>query len=238
MKTISCLPAILFLFLIGCTSAGNTKELLLSDDGVRIAYTYTEGKKNTGVILAHMLNRDSHDYDKFSAKLQEQGYSVVSIDFRGHGKSDSDWQKFTSKDFNAMTLDIKAAQDFLTTKGIKQFIVVGASIGANAALKQASQDMTIRGVVLLSPGLEYKGVKTEDAARALKVPALLIASKEDEYSYLSAQKLHSIISTKKQIILYEDAGHGTQMFAKQPLDKIILEWVEQTTSGNSERRSA
>lgn len=224
---VSSLVAIVFL--IGCTTAGNTGERLLTDDGLRLAYTYIEGKKDVGIILVHMLNRDRYDYDKFAISLQEQGFSVISIDMRGHGNSDGNWQTFTSKDFNSIVLDIKAAQDFLTTKGIKQYIVVGASIGANVALKQATQDMTIRGVVLLSPGLEYKGVKTEEAARALKVPALLVASKEDEYSYLSAQRLHSLIQTKKQIILYEDAGHGTQMFAKQPLDKIILEWIEQTT---------
>lgn len=86
---------------------------------------------------------------------------------RGHGKSvnqNGTFQSFTPNDFNKMKLDVKAAKQFLVTqKGInpKNIAIVGASIGANVALKYAAVDPSIKAVVLLSPGLHYKGVIKE-----------------------------------------------------------------------------
>jgi len=222
MTKLRTILIVLLAFVAACTVTGNSAERLLTDDGVRISYAYNEGKEDTGIILLHMLNKNRHDYDDFVEVLKQEGFPSIAIDLRGHGESDGDWQKL---DLNTMMFDVKAAQDFLTSKGIKQYIVVGASIGANIALRQAAEDMTITGVVLLSPGLEYRGVKTEESAEELNVPALIIASKDDEYASLSAQKINSVINTKKQLILFEDAGHGTRMFATEPLDKMIIAWI-------------
>ncbi len=229
MKVISYLLLVISLLLAisGCTSTGKAaaNETLLTDDGISLAYSYWEGQKPLGIILLHMLNRDRHDYDKIAARLNEKGFHVISIDSRGHGESEGSWQDFTQTDFNAMMLDVRAAKDFLANKGVERFAIIGASIGANTALRYSITDPTVLSLVLLSPGLDYRGVRIEEAAKILKAAVLLVASKEDEYSYLTVQKLHELESTKMKLVLYENAGHGTQMLANEQLEEEIMEWV-------------
>ncbi|MBI4148437.1 alpha/beta fold hydrolase [Candidatus Woesearchaeota archaeon] len=221
------LPLVAIALLVACTPVSKVVEelTLLTDDGMRISYAYLEGEKKTGVILLHMLNRERNDYQTFAQELSGEGFPVISLDFRGHGKSDGNWQDFSDTDFNAMVFDVKSAREFLTTKGVEQAVVVGASIGANVALKYAVTNESVRGVVLLSPGLDYRGVKTAEPATKVKIPILIMVSKEDDYSYLSSQKLESLIRSPRKLIVYEDAGHGTQMFDKAPAAEQILVWL-------------
>lgn len=99
--------------------------------------------------------------------LTQGGFSVIAIDLRGHGASEGNWRSFSPREFNAVVLDVKAAKDYLISRGVKpgRMGIVGASIGANIALRYAAEDGEIKTVVLLSPGLNYRGVAIEEAAK-------------------------------------------------------------------------
>ncbi len=218
--------------LIGCVTQGDSLskssggETFLTEDGVRISYTFVEGTNEAGVILLHMLNRNQQDYEGFARLLSENTYPVLAFDFRGHGGSDGRWEEFSPDDFKAMVYDVRAAEEFLAKKGLKKVILVGASIGANTALVRAAENSLVKGVVALSPGLEYRSVQTEDAVKKIQVPVLYVASKEDEYSALSAQRLHNLTRAPAEILLYEQVGHGTQMLAQKEIRMQVLEWIE------------
>lgn len=131
-----------------------------------------------------MLGHNRNDWNGFASTLSNKtnDYAVLSIDLRGHGESTTSqngntilsFQSFTPDDFNKMIMDVKAAKQFLVTqKNINpnNVAIVGASIGANVALNYAAaSDPSIKVVVLLSPGLDYKGVTTSDAIKQYKVP--------------------------------------------------------------------
>lgn len=233
---------IVAVFVSGCLGQQEVDEIskeikLKTEDGFAIMGSFYEVDSNSGVILLHMLNRNRNDWNDLSGKLQKEGYNVLSIDLRGHGQStDKDgrvvnWQTFSANDFNNMVLDVKATKQFLESKGIGNVSIVGASIGANIAVSYAAEDSEIRTVILLSPGLDYRGVKPDADVKDYGNRSLLIvASEDDEYSAMSSKNLIELAVGKKELKLYENAGHGTKMFSNTDLDRIIVEWLRENGS--------
>ncbi|MBS3158588.1 alpha/beta fold hydrolase [Candidatus Woesearchaeota archaeon] len=211
---------------------------LKTDDDKEIFGKYYKADDNvTGydsnviVILLHMLDKDHSSWDKFAEQLYDLGYSVIAIDLRGHGKSaesTGSWQDFSEKDFNDMTLDVKEAKEFGLHEKKTRFVIIGASIGANTALNYAAKDKEILGVALLSPGMDYRGLEIENTALSYgQRPILLAASEEDTYSADAVKELNSKIFGKKKIVMFKDAGHGTDMFKGTELDKELLNWLKE-----------
>ncbi len=106
--------------------------------------------------------------------------------------------------------------------------MVGASVGANLALVGGSNEESIKTVVLLSPGLNYAGVETEPALSSFgDRPLLIVASQEYTYSADSSVVLEEAAIGESQLILYDGAGHGTNMFEAEPdLSVQIIDWLD------------
>lgn len=227
------------IFVSGCISQLQVSIIgeqvsIKTEDGFEIVGSFYKSQSESGVILLHMLNRNRGDWNSFAEQLNKEGYSVLSIDLRGHGQSlkksgrTIEWQMFSEKDFNDMILDVKAAKEFLESKGVKKVSVIGASIGANAAINYAEEDMEIKTVILLSPGLDYRGVKVEDTIKDYgNRPILIVASEDDEYSAMSSRQLIELAVGKKELKMYANAGHGTRMFPNTDLDKVIIDWLKE-----------
>jgi len=193
-------------------------------DGQILAYQIYNNPGKPGVILLHMLKRTRADWDSVAKWLQGKGFAVITIDLRGHGQSTGNLDEFTPADFNAMTNDVLAAKTVLALNraDVSRLNIIGASIGANIALNYVAGDPDVVSAVLLSPGLEYRGVKTM-LTRA-DTPLLIVASEDDSYSAQSSQQLAQN-NPNAQLELYQDAGHGTNMFIKNDLAPAILSWI-------------
>lgn len=211
------------------------KIILNTSDGWKIAANYFPAPGNA-VILLHKFASGKDEWISFANELNQKGYAVIALDFRGHGESTLrngktiTWQDFTNADFNDMTKDVAAARDWLTNKGYDEFAIVGASIGANTALNYAVNDSAIKTIVLLSPGLQFKGIVTNQTIRNFTRPIFIVASNEDTYSARSATILYELTQGKKEIKLYDGAGHGVAMFDGTDLDRLILNWLKDNFS--------
>ncbi|MEM4389188.1 MAG: alpha/beta fold hydrolase [Candidatus Micrarchaeia archaeon] len=220
------------LLLAGCAQApeggADVREVTLTTaDGWLIKGTFYNASSEKGVILLHMLRRDRSTYRELALALQKAGYRSIAIDLRGHGGSTNKgtWEAFGETDFNSMVEDVRAAKEFLASQGARTFALIGASIGANTALAYAVGDSDVKAAVLLSPGLDYRGVKTEKAAGRAVIPLLIAASDEDEYSFISAQRLAQLASAS-ELRTFSGAGHGTDMLAKTNLTQEIIRWLD------------
>ncbi len=214
---------ILLLFIAGCGSAevqemGHKNVEITTEDGIKIAGDLYEGGEK-GIILLHIYTATKRTWEDFARELQKKGYSVLAIDFRGHGMSELTYKDFTEKDFNNMIYDVRAAKEFL---GKGKNLVMGASIGANIALKFANE---VDGAVLLSPSFNYKGIKTEDDATGITKPVLIIVSEEDRQSVGDSKSLSEFIR-KSKLEVYSGKGHGTNMLDAET-KKLILEWLQE-----------
>jgi len=202
-------------------------------DGVKITGDFLDAQSKKSVILLHILPGNRQDWDEFAQILQKNGYNALAIDERGHGDSQAwlgemgSWQEFVQADYDKMIYDVEASADWLKNKIPEtELAVMGGSIGANLSLLYGAKTQP-KIVVALSPGLNYKGIKTEIASRNFRKNLLLVASKDDNYPFESSQRLFEISSAvKKEFIKYEDAGHGTRMFVSEPeLKQRILDFL-------------
>lgn len=120
--------------------------------------------------------------------------------------------------------EVKICYEFY--KGIEDIAVIDESIGANTALNFAVKEK-VKTIILLSSGEDYRGIKTFESAKQVKVPVLLIVGKKDLYSYESSEKINRLINYKKQLKIYDVKEHGTQLFEVSAAEKIILEWLKE-----------
>ena len=221
-------------------TSGKPDEILFSsDDGVRIAATLYPANETSppGLLLVHMLGSDHTAWRAFAVKAQRQGFMCLAFDIRGHGKSTTQdgktisYRRFTTEDWQAALNDIDAAKRALLEHGADpaNLALVGASIGANLALNYAAQSRDFHALVLVSPGLDYKGVRTGDAITAYgKRPVLLIATEGDSYSASSCTTLKNAAAGLCELREYPGTAHGTDIFdvSRNATEHVFL-WLSQ-----------
>ncbi len=211
-----------------------------TEDGVEIIGDYyLAGAENaTAVLLLHMMPSTRKSWVEFVGKLNEAGFSALAIDLRGHGdslnKSDGtyvNYKNFSNAEHQSSIHDVEASVDFLKQKGVGKIMVIGASIGANLALQYASLHNDIRAAVLLSPGLDYRGVLTDHLPEHFQrgQAVYYVASSEDSYAVESVRKLYQETpdGVMKEEKIFDQAGHGIDMFSREPdFEDQIISWLK------------
>lgn len=197
------------------------------EDGTRIQGDYYSGVTDKAVILLHMLGRDRHLWDEVVPAFQAKGWHVLAVDMRGHGQSEGNYRTFDDADFQKMPVDVIALSIWMQqTHGPLKVVAMGASIGANSAVRAASLSNQIQAVVALSPGIDYRGVSISSAVRNVGVPILYVTAKDDAQSAEAFPALLTNTGTpraEKELITYDTGGHGTNLLSTQPelLGRII-----------------
>jgi dienelactone hydrolase len=203
-------------------------------DGVTVVGTFVPAKKlrAPALLLLHMLGRDRNIYAPVIAALREAGYGLLALDFRGHGESTAkgehtlSWEDFEESDWKGTISDAQQALAVLRKeRGVdpERLGIIGASIGANVALSAAGSEPTIKTLVLLSPGLDYRGITSEPGAIQSKDrPVFIAVAENDSYSHESSQALSKIMPQATVHVVKGDA-HGTNMFEAEPglIEKVI-----------------
>lgn len=214
---------------------------LKTTDGIEIAGIYRTPENPRGaVILLHMMPAVKESWSVFSSELEHAGYASIAIDERGHGESTMrgvlDYKKFTEVEQQAKILDVEAAFHFLQQHGFDEsrIIVIGASIGANLAIQFASEHAQIPFVIALSPGLNYRGVKTDGFITQLHEGqrVILVSSDDDDReSAASCKELHRLNPSQTTLIEKNGLGHGTNMFVAD--SKLMSELIALLPKNNS-----
>ena len=213
------------------SAAGRPVALHASDGTPLSAMLYETGLQPApAVVLVHMLTRSHADWASFAEQLQQAGFVVLALDLRGHG--DSGGRYDPAGDLGVMQQDVQAAVTLLQARSDVsrgRIGIAGASIGANLAVLVAAADPSVRSLALLSPGLEYRGVKCEAAMRKyVPRPALLVAASNDPYALRSVKQL-AATGTGNELLSNEAAGHGTVMLARDPgLAPRLVDWFKKT----------
>lgn len=189
-------------------------------------------------LLLHMMPADKASWRTLQDELLKRNIASLAIDLRGHGKSISkgtetiDYKTFSDFEHQDSMLDVESSLQFLRKKGfeMKQIAVIGASIGANLALQTVIENETMPAVVLLSPGEDYRGIKTYPLAEALSPQQSVLAAAsagDDQKSHDAARTIvEKARSAKKEFKSFTSAGHGTNIFLQdQNLPGFIADWV-------------
>jgi pimeloyl-ACP methyl ester carboxylesterase len=211
-------------------SARTQRVAIRTDDGLTLAGTWYEPATRPGpaVILLHTLQKSKRDWDAFATRLAGEGIGALALDFRGHGESPG-----PAQDYAGMVQDVRAARRFLGTRADvtpAKVAVVGASFGATVAAQAAAEDASIASTVLLSPSLEYRGVRIDAALRKYGGrPLLLVASADDGYAARSVRDLQKGGGAGREAVVLTNAGHGLAMLQNDPdLAGRLVEWLRRT----------
>ena len=204
-------------------------------DGVTITGNYFKPlrKQAPVFILLHMMPATKESWNDFAYIIQKNGYAALAIDLRGHGESTDrngiklDYKEFKDEEHRNSMNDIASAKEFLEGQNdvdMSRMAIVGASIGANLALWQASINKDVRLIMLLSPGLNYRGILADELAPGFKGHVYILASEGDTKSAESSRKLAEIFTGETKIEIIKGDMHGTNMFNPEIMDDI-LKWA-------------
>lgn len=211
--------------LLGVTSHAEAQRRVTfrAEDGTTLTGAYYEPPRRPApaIVLLPMMRRSHADWDAAATQLADAGFAVLALDFRG------------GEDLASLPIDVRAAKAFLRERPevVPTSIgMAGASIGANLALLDAADDPGVRSVALLSPGLDYRGLRTEAAMKKYATrPALLAASRRDPYAWRSIRNLSTIGPGTREVRLTDAVAHGTVLLSRDPeLIGALVDWFKRT----------
>jgi dienelactone hydrolase len=217
---------------------------ITTSDGVSLAATlYPAPPKSPGLVLVHALGSNRQAWDSLARKAQQHGYAAIAFDLRGHGQSTAkngsqiSYHTFNTDDWLGVLKDIDAAKTCLLANGAdpENTVVIGASIGANLALHYAVLHQDIPAVVMISTGLDYKGIATRQAIVDLgQRPVLLMTSTGDSYSAESCNTLKSLAPGHCELREYAGTAHGTDLLdtSSTAIEQIFI-WLQPIIGPNN-----
>jgi dienelactone hydrolase len=204
-------------------AAAQRRVTFRTEDGATLSGAYYEPLRRPapGIVLLPMLRRSHADWDAAAAQLSEAGFAVLAIDYRN------------GDELGAYAIDVRAGKAFLRERSEVMpgsIGIAGASIGANLAVLDAADDPGVLSIALLSPGLDYKGLRTEAAMKKYGGrPALLAGSTKDPYAARSIRHLTTIGPGLREVRLTDAVAHGTTLLARDgDLISALVDWFKRT----------
>ena len=201
-------------------------------DGLLLESTlyHVDHEAPPGLVLLHDLGGDRHVWQRFARQAQQRGYACVAPNLRGHGHGPPSYRSFTHNDWRAAVDDITGAIDALTAAGAspQDIGIVGAGLGASIALHFALDHEQVACLVLVSPGLNDKGLGTENEIAAYgRRPVLLVTTEGDAYSAATCSTLKRNAQDLCELVEFAGTAHGTDIFAILP-DAIpqTIRWLD------------
>lgn len=206
-----------------------TPAVVQTADGLSLEASLTvPAKARRGVLFVHQGGRNRADWDSLAAAFARDGVMTLSFDLRGHGsQAGSPPAELGPADYQAMQGDVAAALAVLARNGAERVAIVGSELGANLAINAAVADPSVVSVVMLSPGVELKGIIAIDAVQRFGARSLaLVASADDMAGDRAVAALAAKAQGPHDVMRLENAGRGVKMLMRDPsLEGWIVGWV-------------
>ncbi|MEM0951809.1 MAG: alpha/beta fold hydrolase [Cyanobacteria bacterium P01_H01_bin.74] len=207
-----------------------------NDNATQTSYT---GPKYPLIILLHGLGKTHLAWGDLPAVLVQSGYAVFSVDLRGHGKSSKTvnnnavtWRRFTAEHWKNIHNDITAVLQYFRENlafpevNTESVGLIGEKLGANIATFAAKDNKSVKTMILISPGLDFKGIVPSQAIVDYNHSVLMMVGKADAYTTESAERLYKWVLGKKSLQIYKKIPEDTHRFSKgSALGENILTWL-------------
>ena len=199
-------------------------------DGRTITGLLTEASARpaSAVVLVPMLGRPKDDWQGVAQRLADVNITALAIDLPGVNLPSD------ATELVRWHLDIRDAVAYLASRPADvradRIGIAGASLGANLAAVAAAADPAVRSLALVSPSLDYRGVRIEAPMRQYGGrAAVLMASLRDPYAARSVRELAKEPPGPREMRWSEEAGHGTILLSRDPdFVRALVEWFQLT----------
>lgn len=132
------------------------KELFIeSENRIKIAVNhYTDGLRDSVVIVCPgcFICKDAKPFKMMAQDFFEK-FDVISMDFRGHGKS-SGLFTFTAREYN----DLRAVVDY-AKKLYKRIGIIGFSLGAASAIIYTAKFRNADSIIAVAPPVSFRKIE-------------------------------------------------------------------------------
>lgn len=206
------------------TPDSDTNAIVIqAEDGLQLAGHYY-GNGSRAVLLLHELYTASASWNGVIDALLDSGFSVLTVDLRGHGATRG------AINWNLAQDDTLTWLDWLTdAQNVRRVYVMGSSMGANLAMVGCAAHDACVGAVAISPGLHYFGVFTEDAVLS-GLPMLLVYADRDSRPARDIPQMIDMAEDAEldtlTVLSYPGRAHGMLLFdTDAPVLEDIVAWL-------------
>jgi pimeloyl-ACP methyl ester carboxylesterase len=190
-------------------------------EGIRLAGVVL-GQGPTAVLFAHQIDGDLCQWLPFAHTVADSGETAMVFSFRDHLPS-------TGGDQGAglgYTADLLAAARELRRRGARRIVLVGASIGAGAAIDAARRVGAVA-VVALSPPASLVEIDAAKAVARDTMPLLIVAARHDIAGDARQIARHGGPNTR--VVIVPGAAHGVELLdppAGERVRRLIAPFVD------------
>jgi pimeloyl-ACP methyl ester carboxylesterase len=192
-----------------------------SSDGVKLAGRIF-GDGSVGVVLSHMLPADQQSWWDFARELADEGYLVLTYDFRGYCPGGAAGCSAGDRDIAAIWQDVLGGIDEVRSEGAVRVVLVGASMGGTASLVAASKPgVDVEAVITLSAPTSIEGLVADPGTLAsVGAAKLFIAGLGDAQAADAAQQLWATAPQPKRVEVLTSDDHGTDLLTGNQSGRI------------------
>jgi dienelactone hydrolase len=216
---------------LGSTAASEEITFSASDGVTLSGRLFGPGEGSAGVVLAHMFPSDQSAWFAFAERLGQQGYRVLTFNFRGYCPGGAAGCSQGEKTISAIWQDVEGAIAALREEGVSRIGLVGASMGGTASLVAASKEgQEIDALVTLSAPIGFEGLEASREVLAQVTAAkLFLAGHEDTTATEAVDTLYAETLQPKRPMILTTGDHGTDILTGNQAgiaSTEIIKWLE------------
>lgn len=192
---------------------GSRAVSFVSAGGIRLEGRLA-GEGPVAVVLSHMYPADQRSWWRFAQRLTDDGYMVLTYDFRGYCPGGQAGCSQGDKDVGRIWQDVVAAIDFVRSRGATTVALIGASVGGTASLVAAAQEgVSVSAIVSLSAPVSFDGLTAtpELLARVSAAKYFVAGVGDPNGASDAAQALYARSPQPKRVEILTTDDHGTDM---------------------------
>ncbi|MCR8842530.1 hypothetical protein NQ117_02440 [Paenibacillus sp. SC116] len=176
------------------------------------------GEGSKGVTLGHASGWDVCSWLPMAEKLADHGYQVILWSYRYNNPNG----EATGKSLSREDLDVLAAAQVLTERGVTKIVSAGASIGGTSSAVAAPHIPQLAGLAILSSPRTLLGSESPpnlsavEASKNIRVPSFFAVSTNDPTGdyYSEVEALYKAsASEQKEFVAIDEYAHGTDMLS-------------------------
>ena len=208
-----------------------------------LTYPKVKGKKDfKTVVLLHSLGTDSMWWSDLPDTLLQDGYAVLAIDLRGHGKSVYDsklnkvsWKNLTVNAYKKYPDDVLSVINYINQEYPKlhffnDWAIIGSDIGGSAGIIASDRyKNNPKKILLLSPVVHTRGLYIPVSVAQLDNVDFLSISCNTDFSAIEAQNYIKKFA-QNGFTTYTSQSKGTGMIMIKNAPEVIPlidEWIKQ-----------
>ncbi len=219
---------------------------LKAADGTKLAASYYAGEKpGPGILLLHQCNQDRSSWNGLAERLANEGFHVLTFDYRGFGESaGARFAELSQPEASRMLdevfpRDVDVAYDWLRAQpGVQGVLGAGgASCGVNQSIQLSRRHPEVKTLVLLSGSTRTDGRQYLHGRSDL--PLFLAAADDDDGAFELIEWIDASSACQgNRLVEYKTGGHGADLFEAHPeLPGEIVAWYAATISGQGQPAS-